>query len=131
MRMAFFKVLTLRQSVLARLAVVALPLLALSACKDGETASGPPPRTVLVTTIEYVREPQTRSLVANIKPRVESELGFRVAGKIAQRRVQIGDPVRAGQVLATLDQTDFQLQAEQAEADAKAASVAPRSSHRR
>jgi RND family efflux transporter MFP subunit len=65
-----------------------------------------------------------RSFVATIRPRVESDLGFRVPGKVAQRLVNVGDAVTAGQALATLDPTDLRLQQEQAEAEMRAGGAA-------
>jgi multidrug efflux system membrane fusion protein len=47
---------------------------------------------------------------------VESSLGFRVSGKISSRRVDAGEPVKKGQVLATLDQEDERLRHESARA---------------
>lgn len=44
-----------------------------------------------------------------VRPRYESSLGFRVAGKIAERRVNVGDEVKVGQVLARLDPRDLAL----------------------
>ena len=43
-------------------------------------------------------------------------LGFRIAGKIVERRVDVGQAVKAGQVLARLDPADSALQLAQAEA---------------
>lgn len=61
-----------------------------------------------------------------IRARHEPVLGFRVSGKIIERRVAAGDQVKAGQVLARLDPADAGLQAGaaqaqylQAEADAQ------------
>ncbi|EKZ95893.1 MULTISPECIES: efflux RND transporter periplasmic adaptor subunit [Cupriavidus] len=51
-----------------------------------------------------------------VRPRVESRLGFRVGGKIAARLVDVGATVRKGQPLARLDPTDLGL----AEAGARA-----------
>jgi RND family efflux transporter MFP subunit len=48
-------------------------------------------------------------------------LGFRVAGKVSKRLVEVGTHVDAGQPLATLDEADLNLQAEQAEAELSAA----------
>lgn len=45
-------------------------------------------------------------LPAELRPRVETRYGFRVGGKIAERRVSVGDRVRPGQVLARLDPQD-------------------------
>jgi RND family efflux transporter MFP subunit len=77
-----------------------------------------------VLTIKVHYEPQTpdRSFVGTVRPRIESDVGFRVAGKVARRVVEVGQVVEAGQPLALLDEADLKLQAEQAEAELKAAS---------
>ena len=56
-----------------------------------------------------------------VKARVETGLGFRVAGKIVARAVNVGDRVKAGDVLARIDPTDYQLSARTAEANLAAA----------
>ena len=48
-------------------------------------------------------------------------MGFRVPGKVAKRLVEVGQTVDVGQPLATLDEVDLKLQAEQAEAEFRAA----------
>ena len=45
-------------------------------------------------------------LPAELRPRVETRYGFRVGGKVAERRVSVGDRVQPGQVLARLDPQD-------------------------
>jgi RND family efflux transporter MFP subunit len=54
-------------------------------------------------------------------PRIETDMGFRVPGKVAKRLVEVGQTVEVGQPLATLDEIDLRLQAEQAEAEFRAA----------
>jgi RND family efflux transporter MFP subunit len=44
-----------------------------------------------------------------VRPRVESRLGFRVGGKIAARKVDVGALVKRGQVLMELDPQDLKL----------------------
>jgi RND family efflux transporter MFP subunit len=78
-------------------------------------------RPVLVVAVEYKNATQTRSLAATIRPRIESDLGFRVSGKVAQRLIQNGDRIRKGQPLLRLDTNDLELQLEQAEAEVRAA----------
>jgi RND family efflux transporter MFP subunit len=109
---------------LAGIALVAAPL-ALAACQD-QTApqAAKPDRPVLVERVAFVPRHLERSFVATIRPRIESDLGFRVAGKVAQRLVGVGDRVKVGQPLATLDETDLRLQREQAEAELRAATAA-------
>ena len=97
----------------------------LSGCNDSHSEAVKPAelRTVLVTPVNYRSDDRTRTLVASIRPRVEVDLGFRVAGKVARRLVDAGQLVKAGDPIATLDETDFRLQMEQADAEVAAASV--------
>ena len=69
-----------------------------------------------------LRIPGSKShLCRDDSPRIESDLGFRVAGKVSKRLVEVGARVDIGQPLATLDEIDLRLQAEQAEAEYRAA----------
>jgi RND family efflux transporter MFP subunit len=61
------------------------------------------------------------TLPGEVRPRVESRLGFRVAGKIARRLVQAGDVVRSGQLLAQLDPQDLAPAIESASANLESA----------
>jgi RND family efflux transporter MFP subunit len=94
-----------------------------SAAQEQETARQAPERPVLVAPVHYASIGQSRSLAATIRPRIESDLGFRVPGKVARRLVQNGDIVRKGQALLVLDTNDLQLQLEQAQADVRAAAT--------
>src|SRR5436305_13750495 len=78
-------------------------------------------RPVLVATVHYQPESPARSFVGTIRPRIEIDMGFRVSGKVAKRLVEVGQTVEAGQPLATLDEVDLKLQAEQAQAEFSAA----------
>ena len=51
----------------------------------------------------------TRAFTGSISARVQSNLGFRVPGKVVARLVDVGQTVRAGQPLMKLDQTDLGL----------------------
>jgi multidrug efflux pump subunit AcrB/biotin carboxyl carrier protein len=57
-----------------------------------------------------------RSYSGEVRARIETTLGFRIAGKIVERRADVGQAVKPGQVLARLDPADAALQATQAEA---------------
>jgi RND family efflux transporter MFP subunit len=97
-----------------------MALLSLTGCDQagGQAREQPKPdRPVLVTLVRYAPLAPERSFVATIRPRVETDQGFRVGGKVVRRLVEVGDRVSAGQPLATLDETDLRLQVEQAEAD--------------
>jgi RND family efflux transporter MFP subunit len=58
-----------------------------------------------------------------VRARVESRLGFRVGGKIIKRQAELGQRVKAGDVLAQLDPQDYQLSAEAARAGLAAATT--------
>jgi RND family efflux transporter MFP subunit len=101
------------------LPVVALPL---AGCDEMTAKTVAPTRPVLVATVHYESQAPDRSFVGTIRPRIESDLGFRVTGKVAKRLVEVGARVANGTPLATLDETDLRLQVEQAEAEHRAAS---------
>lgn len=50
-----------------------------------------------------------RGFTGTIAARVESDLGFRVPGKVVERRVNVGQRVKAGQTLMRIDATDLHL----------------------
>ncbi|HET8869091.1 MAG TPA: efflux RND transporter periplasmic adaptor subunit [Aquabacterium sp.] len=62
-----------------------------------------------------------REFAADIRARTESKLGFRVGGKVLRRLVELGQSVRAGQVLAELDPQDLRLGQDAARAGVAAA----------
>jgi RND family efflux transporter MFP subunit len=94
---------------------------ALTGCNDKVAEKAVPSRPVLVATVHYEAESPERSFVGTIKPRIETDMGFRVPGKVAKRLVEVGQTVDIGQPLATLDEIDLKLQAEQADAEFHAA----------
>jgi RND family efflux transporter MFP subunit len=94
---------------------------ALTGCNDKVAEKVVPSRPVLVATVHYEAESPERSFVGTIKPRIETDMGFRVPGKVAKRLVEVGQTVDIGQPLATLDEVDLKLQAEQADAEFHAA----------
>src|SRR6266567_9432005 len=98
-------------------AMLALAVIALAGCNEIAAEKAAPPRPVLVATAHYEAETPERSFVGTIKPRIETDMGFRVAGKVAKRLVEVGQTVEIGQPLATLDEVDLKLQAEQAVAE--------------
>jgi RND family efflux transporter MFP subunit len=102
-------------------ASLALVAVALAGCNEKVAEKPAPARPVLVATAHYEAATPERSFVGTIRPRIESDLGFRVAGKVAKRLVEVGQTVDVGQPLATLDEVDLKLQAEQAVAELSAA----------
>src|SRR5262245_3125632 len=104
-------------------AILSGPLLLLTGCLPVEEAVGeaPKPRAVRVESVAFEARPTLRSFPATIRARIESDLAFRVGGKVVARIVNVGDRVKAGQPMALLDDTDFKLQVESAEAELNAA----------
>src|SRR6201994_4021209 len=102
-------------------ASIALLAVALVGCNEKVAEKSAPSRPVLVATGHYEAESPERSFVGTIRPRIETDMGFRVPGKVAKRLVEVGQTVDVGQPLATLDEIDLKLQAEQAEAELRAA----------
>jgi multidrug efflux system membrane fusion protein len=109
----------------ARVAAAAAALIFLSASLSGCKSESAPyvaaPQPVRAASVTVSTATDTRSYTGTIKPRYESDLGFRVSGKIVERLVNIGDLVTPGVTLARLDSTDYRLSLESAEAELKAA----------
>src|ERR1700724_3844690 len=100
---------------------LAAAAIALAGCNDSVAQKAVPSRPVLVATAHYEAETPERSFVGTIRPRIEADMGFRVPAKGAKRLGGVGQTVDVGQPLATLDEVDLKLQAEQAEAERRAA----------
>ncbi|MGQ0709837.1 MAG: efflux RND transporter periplasmic adaptor subunit [Rhodoferax sp.] len=95
-------------------------LLVLAACSK-PAAQPEPIRSVKVIQIQTSALQTGAEYAGEVRARTESRLGFRVAGKLVSRPVQVGQRVRAGQVLAQLDAQDLQLAAQAAQAQLSAA----------
>lgn len=96
--------------------VILLPLLLLGCGEPPPPAAAPRlVRTLEVGAGEPVLDRADRTYSGEVRARVETTLSFRIAGKIIERRADVGMAVKAGQVLARLDPTDAALQLAQAE----------------
>jgi RND family efflux transporter MFP subunit len=76
---------------------------------------------VQVQRVSYQPDEASREFVGVVRARYETDLGFRVAGKIVTRAVNVGDKVRVGEVIARIDSQDLKLQVESAQAELAAA----------
>jgi membrane fusion protein, multidrug efflux system len=114
------------KSALAR-AILLLPLVALLAGCSSEAKVSQDrqdiARPVKVTVVGEAIHGRTLSYSGVVRPRIESAVGFRVAGKIVERLVNAGDRVEVNQLIARLDDIDLRL----AENSARAAVDAARS----
>src|SRR3981081_3824524 len=96
-------------------------LLLLAACEATTAPAGKTERPVGVQRITFESQDGARDFVGVVRARYENDLGFRVAGKIVTRAVNVGDRGHAGDVVARLDPQDLKLQVESAEAELAAA----------
>ncbi len=101
-------------------AAVLLLAAGLAACSK-PPAEPEPVRAVKLLTVAPAPSTFSTDFAGEVRARVESRLGFRVAGKIVRRNVELGQTVRVGQVLAELDAQDLRLAADAARAQVAAA----------
>ena len=81
----------------------------LAACKAASGADDPRNQAQLVEAAEVQpAEASANGFTGLVAARVESNLGFRVAGKVVARLVDTGQTVRRGQPLMRIDPTDFE-----------------------
>lgn len=100
--------------------VTALGLAALAGCgqEAPKSAEIRPVRTLVVDPKPIEEDKQS---VGEIRPRQESDLGFRISGKLVSRTVEVGVSVKKGDLLARLDEQDYGNRLKSAEADVAAA----------
>lgn len=78
-------------------------------CCDQNKPTPTVARPVKVFRIEENAVASARSFAGEVRARVETPLSFRVAGKLLERKIDVGDRVRKGQLLAILDGNDYRL----------------------
>jgi RND family efflux transporter MFP subunit len=82
----------------------------LAACSDASSSADPRTQSPLVRVSTVERSVQTeRSFTGVVSARVQSDLGFRVPGKVLERLVDTGQTVKSGQPLMRIDPTDLRL----------------------
>ncbi|MGJ7579317.1 efflux RND transporter periplasmic adaptor subunit [Variovorax sp. RHLX14] len=96
---------------------ISASLVAAAAVLTVAGCSRPPPaeeplRAVKVIAVGVGSFDTAPEFSAEVRARVESQLGFRVAGKILRRQAGLGQHVKAGDVLAQLDPQDYRLAAD-------------------
>lgn len=91
-------------------AVIALLPFILAACSEANSSIDPRTQSPLVR-VETVASPvlAERSFTGIVAARVQSDLGFRVPGKVLERLVDAGQSVKRGQALMRIDPTDLKL----------------------
>lgn len=99
-----------------QLSVLLSTLALLSACEKEEKTAIVQPRPVLF----QIAEPSPSaafSLPGTVEARVQTEFGFRILGRIVTRKVLVGDFVKKGDVLATIDPLALELAVSSAQSD--------------
>ena len=92
----------------------------LAACSRAPDVQAPV-RAVKVTEVGNASLSTQSEFAAEIKARVESRLGLRVGGKLVARHVELGQRVKAGQLLAEIEAQDLRLSVDSARAQLHAA----------
>jgi RND family efflux transporter MFP subunit len=97
-----------RISPFALAAGLSVAVLSLTACSPSKSAQDPRTAAQLVTIAEaQSAEVGERAFTGVVSARVQSNLGFRVSGKVIERLVDSGQGVHQGQPLMRLDRTDY------------------------
>lgn len=102
-------------------AVLLGALIAIAPACDKKQESAPQPRLVNVVRVSVDTADGDVAYSGEVRARYETNLSFRVAGKIVARNVEVGSSVRAGAVLARLDPEDQRLNTRSAQSQLEAA----------
>ncbi|MGX1098713.1 efflux RND transporter periplasmic adaptor subunit [Amorphus sp. MBR-141] len=85
-------------------------------CSEGDADREPAIRPVL-SELAALQPGDVESFTGKVEPRFSHELGFRVLGRVVARNVEVGQQVKAGEVLASLDSRALELAVRQLEAE--------------
>src|SRR5262245_41938932 len=85
------------------LLMLAPALLLMTGCQQSEEAVAPAPRPVRTLTVEKRDAGSPITLTGRIAAEDEVSLGFRIAGRVIENNLKLGDRVGAGQVVARLE----------------------------
>ena len=100
----------LQRSRVPLIALVGLLPFVLAACIDAASSTDPRMQPPLVRTEAVTASASSaRSFTGIVAARVQSDLGFRVPGKVLERLIDTGQPVRRGQALMRIDPRDLGL----------------------
>jgi RND family efflux transporter MFP subunit len=107
---------------------MALAAISIAAILSGCSHEPPPEplRAVRTVEIRYDKAPETDRYFGSVQSRYEVDQAFRVGGKVVSRKVDVGQKVRQGDVIAVLDDTDYKLAVEAAQQQLAAAQAQAR-----
>lgn len=106
------------------IATAALLAALLAGCTEAPPPTATAPRPVKLERMTAAAADTNPSFVGTLRARQRADLGFEQPGRIAALLVDVGDRVRAGQVLARLDASPAQWRLDKAQADRMAAAAA-------
>lgn len=101
-------------------------VLLLAACGDKEKAAAPPARPVRYVTAPASLSGSLQLQTGEIRAQDETTLAFRLDGRMLSRAVDVGDRVKAGQLLALQENSTGHNQLDSARADLASAQAAER-----
>jgi membrane fusion protein, multidrug efflux system len=110
--------------------VVLVIALGLAGCQQQTKRPENPPTVVQIQTVTLTEYAPMVRLTGEIRAKVESNLSFRIEGRVTERLVNVGDHVRADQVLARLEPQQQQATVTAAEAAVQAAEAVLREATR-
>jgi multidrug efflux pump subunit AcrA (membrane-fusion protein) len=96
----------------------------LSGCS--KAAAGRAAAPVRTAEIRYDKAQETDRYFGSVQARYEVDQALRVGGKIVARKIDVGQKVRQGDVLAVLDDTDYRLAVQAAQQQLVAAEAQAR-----
>ena len=111
-----------------------IPMAAMLAACSPKAPPAEPLRPVRTVEVRYDIARESNRYAGVVRARHEVDEAFRVGGKVTQRKVDVGQVVREGDVLAVIEDTDYRLAAEAAQQGAAAATSQARqaiSDHKR
>ncbi len=92
-----------------KLLLLLFPILFLTACKKDSVILEEPIKAVKTITISEDSKSNSRQISGTVKSADESDLSFRVGGRIASIKVKAGDKVKKGETLAILEQKEYKF----------------------
>jgi membrane fusion protein, multidrug efflux system len=96
-------------------------LLVLSACGPAPSVREKTPVRVQTRIVAFAKSAPALIVTGEIRPRVRSDLSFRVSGRISERNVDVGARVSVGEVLARIEPQEQEADVRTAEAAVRAA----------
>ncbi len=91
---------------LTRLFGICLTGMLLVACDDGARTAEPSPQSIRVIKAAVREQQRGADVTGEVRARIQTDLAFRAAGKVVDRRADVGSRVSAGDVLARIDDTE-------------------------